>query len=267
MAIGCLVPMVAAVITMSIPYFLGIRMPNFTPTGAALQEIFIGYAIWRYDLFALNPATAAENIISTLTDMLFLISPRGRIVTVNQAVVKALGFKENELLQSKINTVIISAQLEQILEGTWGQTEAHPIEQPSSPGAVGHFEGTLNSKNGRSIPAGVSISRLTEKDGTLAGHVIIARDMTIWKQAENERNRLIANLREALDNIKTLSGLIPICSVCIKVRNDQGYWQQVEEYVQEHSEVDFSHGICEACAQKLYPEFVTPKTVSGKKKE
>jgi hypothetical protein len=57
-----------------------------------------------------------------------------------------------------------------------------------------------------------------------------------------------------LENIKTLKGLIPICASCKKVRNDQGYWQQVEEYVSQHTEADFSHSLCEECARKLYPE-------------
>jgi hypothetical protein len=61
-------------------------------------------------------------------------------------------------------------------------------------------------------------------------------------------------IKEALVNIKTLSGLIPICSNCKKIRDDKGYWDQLEGYIQSHSEVTFSHGICPDCAQKLYPE-------------
>ena len=55
--------------------------------------------------------------------------------------------------------------------------------------------------------------------------------------------------------IKKLSGFIPICSSCKKIRNDEGYWQQVEQYVSEHSEAQFSHGICPDCVKKLYPDF------------
>ena len=70
-----------------------------------------------------------------------------------------------------------------------------------------------------------------------------------------EANRLIAKLREALANIKTLKGLIPICASCKKIRTDQGFWQQVDVYIREHSEVEFSHGLCPDCLKKLYPEF------------
>jgi len=70
-----------------------------------------------------------------------------------------------------------------------------------------------------------------------------------------EANRLIAKLREALANIKTLKGLIPICASCKKIRTDEGFWQQVEVYIRDHSEVEFSHGLCPDCLKKLYPEF------------
>jgi GAF domain-containing protein len=75
------------------------------------------------------------------------------------------------------------------------------------------------------------------------------------KSAEDEKNRLLAELKESLVNIKTLKGLVPICSSCKKIRNDFGYWQQVEEYVAEHTEADFSHGLCDECAHKLYPQY------------
>lgn len=79
------------------------------------------------------------------------------------------------------------------------------------------------------------------------------------KKAEDERKRLVKELQESLNNIKTLKGLVPICSSCKKIRNDGGYWQQVEEYVAEHTEADFSHGICDECAHKLYPQYFKDK--------
>ncbi|MFZ5761265.1 MAG: cache domain-containing protein [Thermodesulfobacteriota bacterium] len=63
-----------------------------------------------------------------------------------------------------------------------------------------------------------------------------------------------AQLREARTTIKTLTGFLPICASCKNIRNDQGYWQQIESYIKEHSDADFSHGLCPTCAKKLYPE-------------
>jgi len=65
----------------------------------------------------------------------------------------------------------------------------------------------------------------------------------------------IGELQRALAEIKTLRGIVPICASCKKIRDDAGFWQQVEVYVRDHSEAEFSHGICPECMKKLYPEF------------
>jgi len=91
--------------------------------------------------------------------------------------------------------------------------------------------------------------------GEYKGAFGIFRDITERKQAEEERERLIQELEDALTKVKTLSGLIPICSSCKKIRDDKGYWNQIEAYIKEHSDADFSHGFCPECMKKLYPEF------------
>jgi PleD family two-component response regulator len=73
---------------------------------------------------------------------------------------------------------------------------------------------------------------------------------------QQEMEKKNTELQEALDEIKTLRGILPICSSCKKIRNDAGIWQQIELYIAEHSEAKFSHGICEECAMKLYPELM-----------
>jgi GAF domain-containing protein len=74
------------------------------------------------------------------------------------------------------------------------------------------------------------------------------------KEVELEREQVIGELKEALRNIKTLKGLLPICASCKKVRDDRGYWDQIETYVSRHSEAEFSHGICPDCVRRLYPD-------------
>lgn len=66
---------------------------------------------------------------------------------------------------------------------------------------------------------------------------------------------MIYELNKALSNVKRLSGLIPICSSCKRIRDDKGYWNQIDSYIREHSEAEFSHGICPECMKKLYPDF------------
>ncbi|MBN1867738.1 response regulator [Candidatus Sumerlaeota bacterium] len=75
-------------------------------------------------------------------------------------------------------------------------------------------------------------------------------------EEQQEKDQLIVELKEALAQVKRLSGLLPICSNCKKVRDDKGYWQQVEVYIGEHSEADFSHGFCPDCMKALYPGIV-----------
>jgi len=64
-----------------------------------------------------------------------------------------------------------------------------------------------------------------------------------------------ADLQQALANVKKLSGFLPICASCKKIRDDTGYWNQIEEYIRDHSEVEFTHGVCPDCAKKLYPDY------------
>jgi hypothetical protein len=78
-------------------------------------------------------------------------------------------------------------------------------------------------------------------------------DIEKRKQTEKEKELLISELQKALHEVKTLSGLIPICAQCKKVRDDKGYWNQIESYIHKHSDVDFSHSICPECAEELYP--------------
>ncbi len=82
--------------------------------------------------------------------------------------------------------------------------------------------------------------------------VAFARDITERKQAAEEREELIRELRKALSEVKTLSGLLPICAWCKKLRDDAGYWKSVEEYIGEHTGAELTHGICPDCQKKFF---------------
>ena len=79
-------------------------------------------------------------------------------------------------------------------------------------------------------------------------------DITERKTGEADREKLILEIKEAISKVKQLSGFIPICASCKKIRDDKGYWEQVEVYIRDHSEAEFSHGICPDCMKKLYPD-------------
>lgn len=93
-------------------------------------------------------------------------------------------------------------------------------------------------------------------NGQVAGLIGAILDITERKNAEDEKEKLIIQLQEALDKVKLLSGFIPICSSCKNIRDDKGFWNKMEAYISEHSEAEFSHGICPDCAKKLYPDLV-----------
>ena len=82
------------------------------------------------------------------------------------------------------------------------------------------------------------------------------------KQADEEKSKIIKELQTALERVKTLSGMLPICASCKKIRDDQGYWNKIEAYIEKHSEAEFSHGICPECARKLYPEYFSERPSS-----
>jgi ABC-type amino acid transport substrate-binding protein len=90
------------------------------------------------------------------------------------------------------------------------------------------------------------------EDDHITGIVEYFRDVTATKLAEQEREMLIADLKKALAKVRTLSGLLPICAKCKKIRDDRGYWSQIETYLSQHADVDFSHGLCPDCMETLY---------------
>jgi hypothetical protein len=96
--------------------------------------------------------------------------------------------------------------------------------------------------------------RVEQHRGTRKTNENLILEVAEREKAEQEREQVIVKLQQALAQVKRLSGFLPICASCKKIRDDQGYWQQVEAYIRDHSEAEFSHGLCPECAKKLYPE-------------
>jgi PAS domain-containing protein len=95
---------------------------------------------------------------------------------------------------------------------------------------------------------------ILDSDGHATGVVEYIRNITTRKNAEKEKEKLIEKLQSALDEIKTLRGILPVCCYCKDIRDDKGYWDQIESYISKHSEATFSHGICPNCMKEHYPE-------------
>jgi PAS domain S-box-containing protein len=113
----------------------------------------------------------------------------------------------------------------------------------------------VEKKDGQNFVVEVSASNVTSVSGKLVGRMASFIDITKRKEIEADREKLIKKLQDALDKIKVLRGILPICASCKKIRDDKGYWNQIENYIKDHSEANFTHGICPDCVKELYPEF------------
>lgn len=106
----------------------------------------------------------------------------------------------------------------------------------------------------------ISIDPIFDEHGDIISAVHIVRDISARKSYEIEREKLIEKLDQADHKIKVLSGLVPICSFCKKIRDESGRWERLENFIQERSEATFSHSLCPDCFQKNYPDFYSKKT-------
>lgn len=172
-----------------------------------------------------------------------LTAPDGRILDANPAACRILGRSREEIL----------------LEGREGLIDssdprlAEVIAERKRTGKA-HGELAARRKDGTFFPVEISSVVFENPQGNLRTCLII-RDISDRKAAENERERLIQQLQEALARVKSLTGLLPICASCRKIRDKVGAWHNLEMYIRQHTEADFTHGICPECRMRLYPEF------------
>ncbi len=115
------------------------------------------------------------------------------------------------------------------------------------------LEFKVEDKNGNNRIVEITASNVSTSKGDIVGRMASFIDITKRKEIENDREQLIKKLQHALDTIKILRGIIPICASCKKIRDDKGFWKQLETYLIEHSEAIFTHGICPECSDRLYP--------------
>ena len=134
-------------------------------------------------------------------------------------------------------------------------TEVREAVRAALSGKIGQFEGDYTSVlSSKQMCLNVIYAPITDEHGVPTSGMGIFDDITDRKRIEREKERVLADLEQALSEVKKLGGFLPICASCKKIRDDEGYWNEVERYISDHSEAQFSHSICPDCVRTLYPE-------------
>jgi PAS domain S-box-containing protein len=176
-----------------------------------------------------------------------LLDPAGIILEVNQSVLGLTQAAPTDIVGHPIWELPIHR-----LPETAGCLRRAVVE--AAEGKLIRCEVDLLGPRDTPITIDLSLKPVQDERGRLTLIIAEGRDITERKRAEQERELLIRDLRDALAKVKLLSGLLPICAACKKIRDDEGAWSQLETYVQRRSEATFSHGLCPDCTQKLYPD-------------
>ena len=192
-----------------------------------------------------------ESTVDSLLQLIFLLDEQGHILRANRTVEAWNLGKVGVVHGMEMHTLFHPGCTDQgcYLETLWPQARGK-LNQGQS--VDRELEDTILSRH-LSIqirPIAARKNGLRIKAQSFA--VAIFGDITRRKRIERERERLIHELQEALANIKRLRGLLPMCASCKKIRDDKGYWNELEAYISEHSEAEFTHGLCPDCMKKLY---------------
>lgn len=166
-----------------------------------------------------------------------------RIVFANRRMSDILSISDGSLKEMMVEKIIHPDDRELVMGNHIKRLKGEELSRI--------YDFRLLGGNGEDIWVTISASRI--QWGGDAAVMALLTDVTERKNMEKEREKIISDLQKALSDVKALSGLLPICSNCKKIRDDRGYWSQIEVYIRDHSEADFSHSLCPDCVKKLYP--------------
>jgi PAS domain S-box-containing protein len=186
-----------------------------------------------------------EIVLDESTDPIFCILADGTYRYVNKAFAGPFGKRPEEVIGRRIWDLFPedeAAKRMTVVRKAFatGETLVFDVRVPTAAGDRYYI---------------TSVKPIPDAAGQVASVVCISKEITERKRVEMERERLLQELQEALGRVKTLSGLLPICAGCKKIRDDQGYWTQIESYLKAHSEAEFSHGLCPDCVASLFPDY------------
>lgn len=185
-----------------------------------------------------------RQLFETLPVGLFRCTPTGVLLEVNPALLETLGCRRREeLLQRNMGDLhLIPAEF-----GRWR-------EMLERDGAVAHFESQLRHEQKGFRWVKIHAKALRDASTGEIYYEGSVEDITGWKKEDARKEGVIRHLQEAIEKGKRLSGLLPICSCCKKIRDEQGEWNQLEMYIRSRSDAEFTHSFCPECMKELYPE-------------
>lgn len=256
-------------------------------TGAVIVLMATGFVFWIVRELE-KSEERLRAIVDSTHDGIITTNEFGVIETVNASVIALFGYRPGKLVGEHVSMLLSSAYGER----AGGETLPEYLEREQM-GALGvpyvvrglrqdgqqfHMDIAVNeARLGGEVFFAVVVRDVTER---VAAQLVLhqskeelerrVKERTAALEESNvrlhdeiaRRKELIQELQMALGDVKTLSGLLPICASCKKIRDDKGYWNQIEVFIRDRSDAEFSHGICPDCIQQLYPELHGPLSES-----
>jgi len=188
-----------------------------------------------------------RTLLDNSSDAIFSFNKEGQYLYVNQEFAKNVCDKEADyIIGKKIWDIFSKKEADkryEVVKWVFENSETRNIEvRVPNPNGDAHSD-TYHL---------TTVKPIFDEQDNVVSVICISKEITERILVEKEREKLILELQEALEDVNTLSGLLPICAKCKKIRDDKGYWNSLEEYIEKHSDASFSHGMCSECSDKLY---------------
>ncbi len=214
---------------------------------------FIAYGIFTARAFSKQRRAEEElrksqnhlqTIIETEPECVKLLSRDGSLLHMNRAGLAMIEADSFDDVKSQSVYALIAPEYRE---------EFRSLTERNFSGESGIMEFEMIGLKGGRLRLETHAVPLRNTNGDIYASLGITRNVTERRLAEKEREKLISKLQDALANVKTLKGLLPVCAWCKKVRDDRGYWDKLENYIRQRSDADFTHGICPECLKKEDP--------------
>lgn len=191
--------------------------------------------------------TLLEGLFNSTPAGLLIVDKMGQIVFFNTEAERMFGYLQDEVLGKQVEILI-----PEHFRALHTEHRKHFTDKPSRREMGIERNLWACRKDGSEFPVEAGLGYGGSSAKIFISVVLV--DISRRKAIENEREILIKELKSALEKVKQLNGMLPICANCKNIRDDNGYWNQIEAYIRDHSEAEFSHGICPDCAKILYPD-------------